>query len=177
MSREMNHGERLTHLDEAGRAQMVDVGDKDVTRRRAVARAEVSMAPGTLDMILAGGAAKGDVLAVARLAGIMAAKHASELIPLCHLLPLDAVGVRFRVGRAASGQAVLEIEAVATTTGRTGVEMETLVAASIAGLTVYDMCKARDRSMEVGRVRLVHKSGGRSGEYRRDAEEEWEQWL
>lgn len=174
MSREMKAGESLTHLDEAGRARMVDVGAKPPTRRRAVARAEVSLAPGTLDLVLAGAVPKGDVLAAARLAGIMAAKRTGELLPLCHGLGLDAVAVRFRAGRTPGR---LEIEAEAAATARTGVEMEALVAASVAGLTIYDMCKAQDRSIELGRIRLVAKSGGRSGDYRRDGEGEWDGWL
>lgn len=165
------HG--FSHLDAAGRARMVDVGDKDVTRRRAVARAEVRMAPATLAAVLEGQVAKGDVLAAARLAGIAAAKRTGELIPLCHPLGLDAVAVRF----AHLGPDRLGIEAEAAVTARTGVEMEALTAAAVAGLTVYDMCKSVDRGMMVDAVRLVAKEGGRSGSYRREGEEQWRQWV
>ena len=172
MSREMDHSE-LTHLDAAGRLRMVDIGGKGVTRRRAVARAAVEMAPATLAAILAGGLPKGDVLAAARLAGIAAAKRTDELIPLCHQLPLEMVAVRFRP----NGPTSLEIEAEVALTGRTGVEMEAMVAASLAGLTIYDMAKAADRGMRLREVRLVSKEGGGSGTWRREGEEEWTTWL
>jgi cyclic pyranopterin monophosphate synthase len=172
MSREMtSHG--FSHLDEQGRARMVDVGGKEISRRRAVARAEVRMSPATLEAVLSGAIAKGDVLAASRLAGIAAAKRTGELIPLCHPLGLDAVAVRF--SRLDPG--VLGIEAEAAVTARTGVEMEALTAAAVAGLTVYDMCKAVDRAMVIGEVRLVAKEGGRSGGYRREGEEQWPQWI
>ncbi|HYB99693.1 MAG TPA: cyclic pyranopterin monophosphate synthase MoaC [Candidatus Limnocylindrales bacterium] len=157
----------LTHLDEKGRARMVDVGAKDVTERRAVARARLRTDASTLARILAGDLPKGDVLAVARTAGIMAAKQTPMLIPLCHPLPLSAVEVSFRAGADAG---VLEIEARVAVTARTGAEMEALTAATIAGLTVYDMCKAVDKTMVLTDVRLVEKSGGRSGEFRRQGE-------
>ena len=154
----------LTHFDSAGHAAMVDVGGKPQTRRSATARARVAMRPETLAMIRAGSAAKGDVLGVARLAGIMAAKRTADLIPLCHPLPITSI----RVDLLPDGEAAVAIEATVTTTGRTGVEMEALTAASIAALTVYDMCKAVDRGMRIEALRVVAKSGGKSGEFRQD---------
>jgi cyclic pyranopterin phosphate synthase len=154
----------LTHLDDKGRARMVDVSDKAVTVRRAHASGRLRMQRATLERILSGDLPKGDVLAVARTAGIMAAKQTSSLIPLCHPLPLDAVTVQFE--READD--VLRIEATITVTARTGAEMEALVAVSVAGLTVYDMCKAVDRGMQLTDVMLLEKSGGRSGVWRRD---------
>jgi cyclic pyranopterin phosphate synthase len=156
----------LTHLDEQGRARMVDVGDKPVTARRAVARAVVRMAPATAATVAAGDAPKGDVLGTARIAGIQAAKRTGELIPLCHPLPLDQVDVRAEVD-AAAGEVVLTAEA--RVSARTGVEMEALTAAAVAALTVYDMVKALERGVEIATVHLLAKSGGRSGEWRRDA--------
>ena len=155
----------LTHFDARGNAAMVDVSDKPATARRASARARVVMQPATLAVVRAGTAEKGDVLAVARLAGIMAAKRTAELIPLCHPLPITAVTVD--LAPDAAGEAV-EIEATVRTTGQTGVEMEALTAASVAALTVYDMCKAVDRGMSIGDVELLHKAGGKSGEFRQD---------
>ena len=143
---------------------MVDVSSKEATRRMAVAEARVSMQPETLAEILEQGVPKGDVLAVARVAGIQAAKRCADLIPLCHPLPLSRVAVDF----AAEPPAHLRITAECRVTGATGVEMEALTAASIAALTVYDMCKSMDRSMAVEGVRLLHKEGGRSGAWRRD---------
>jgi cyclic pyranopterin phosphate synthase len=157
----------MTHLDDKGRARMVDVAEKDVTRRRAVARGRLRMATETLRRILEGDLPKGDVLAVARTAGILAAKRTSDLIPLCHPLPLDSVTVDFR----ADGDDGLAIEAAVTCTARTGAEMEALTAVTIAGLTVYDMCKAIDRAMELTDVGLVEKSGGRSGRWVRGGAE------
>jgi len=154
----------LTHLDERGRARMVNVGDKAVTHRVCVARCEVRMAPETLAKIADGSLPKGDVLATARLAGIQAAKRTDEWIPLAHPLPLDSLVVELEPDPA--GSRVL-IEARAEAHWRTGVEMEALVAASAAGLTVYDMCKAIDRGMSLEAVRLVYKSGGKSGPWRR----------
>ena len=154
----------LTHLDDKGRARMVDVSDKTVTTRRAHACGRLHMKPATLERILSGDLPKGDVLAVARTAGIMAAKQTSLLIPLCHPLPLDAVSVQFE----REGDGVLRIETTVTVTARTGAEMEALVAASVAGLTVYDMCKAVDRGMQLTDVMLLEKSGGRSGVWRRE---------
>jgi cyclic pyranopterin phosphate synthase len=156
--------DRLTHFDAAGNAVMVDVGGKDITERSATARARVVMQPETLAMILEGRAKKGDVFAVAQLAGIMAAKRTADLIPLCHPLPLSAVSVDLR----ADGLDGVEIAATVRTSGRTGVEMEALTAASVAALTVYDMCKAVDRGMRVEALRVVAKSGGKSGDFRQD---------
>lgn len=152
---------QLTHLDSEGQAHMVDVGAKDVTQREAIARGAVTMQPATVQQIVVGGLPKGDVLAVARVAGIMAAKRAWELIPLCHPLLLTHVAVELHA--AASGDAI-EIEAVVRTTGKTGVEMEALTAVSAAALTIYDMCKAIDRGMRITDVRLAQKRGGRNGE-------------
>ena len=151
----------LTHLDESGRARMVDVSDKAVTRREATARATVSMQPETAALIKSGGVAKGDVLAVAQVAGIMAAKRTPDLIPMCHPLPITGVEMQFELEPAG----VLEIRATVRVTGRTGVEMEALTAAAVAALTVYDMCKAVDRAMSIGHVELLHKVGGKSGEF------------
>jgi cyclic pyranopterin phosphate synthase len=153
----------FTHFDKAGNAAMVDVSDKAVTARTATARAHVAMQPETLAMIRAGSAKKGDVLGVARLAGIMAAKRTAELIPLCHPLPISAVTVDLD----AAGTGV-EITATVRTTGQTGVEMEALTAASVAALTVYDMCKALDRSMRIEALRVTHKDGGKSGAFSQD---------
>jgi cyclic pyranopterin phosphate synthase len=152
----------FTHFDAAGHAVMVDVSAKPITDRTATARVSVVMEAATLAMIEAGTAKKGDVLGVARLAGIMAAKRTSDLIPLCHPLPIAAVVVELTPDRAANA---VEIEATVRTTGQTGVEMEALTAASIAALTVYDMCKAVDRGMRVEGLRVVHKAGGKSGEF------------
>jgi len=152
----------LTHLDESGRARMVDVGDKPTTERRAVARALVKVSPETAHKVLAGDAPKGDVLGVARIAGIQAAKRTAELIPLCHPLPLSFVGVDGEVD-ADAGEIVLTAEA--RTTGQTGVEMEALTAASVAALTVYDMVKGIERGAHIQSVMLLSKSGGRSGEW------------
>ncbi|WP_312409615.1 cyclic pyranopterin monophosphate synthase MoaC [Shinella sp.] len=154
----------LTHIDASGEAHMVDVGDKAETLRIAVAEGFVRMKTTTLDLILKGDAKKGDVIGTARLAGIMAAKQTSNLIPLCHPLMLTKVSVEIREDRALPG---LRVEAMAKLTGRTGVEMEALTAVSVACLTIYDMAKAADREMEIGGVRLVEKSGGRSGDYKR----------
>jgi cyclic pyranopterin phosphate synthase len=155
---------RLTHLDASGRARMVDVSDKPVTVRECVARGRVRMASETLERIVAGGVAKGDVLATARLAGIQAAKRTSDWIPLAHPLPLDFVDVDLRADVEGS---CLEVEARVRATARTGAEMEALVAVTAAALTVYDMCKAVDRGMTLDAVRLVRKSGGRSGTWER----------
>ncbi len=158
----------LTHLDPSGRARMVDVGDKPPTERRAVARAIVRVSPGTAAKVLAGDAPKGDVLGVARIAGIQAAKRTSELIPLCHPLALTFVGVEADVD-ADAGAVILTAEA--RTTGPTGVEMEAMTAASVAALTVYDMVKGIERGAEVTEVVLLEKSGGRSGLWRRNAQQ------
>ena len=158
----------LTHFDAAGRAAMVDVSAKPVSVRSATARARVTMQEATLALIAAGSAKKGDVLGVARLAGIMAAKRTADLIPLCHPLPIDAVRLELAVDPAGPAGPAVEIEATVRTTGRTGVEMEALTAASVAALTVYDMCKSVDRGMRIEAVRVVHKAGGKSGEFRQD---------
>ena len=155
----------LTHLDEAGRARMVDVSAKGETERVAIAAGSVLMQPATLALIQGGGVAKGDVLAVARLAGIMAAKRTADLIPLCHPLALTSVAVELSCDTARSA---VDITATCRVTGRTGVEMEALTAVSVAALTIYDMCKAVDRSMRISEVRLMHKSGGKSGTYEAD---------
>ncbi len=161
---------QLTHLDDRGRVRMVDVGQKAVTRREAIARGAVRMEPATLAAIVAGTLKKGEALAAARIAGIMAAKRTHELIPLCHQLPLEAVEVDFRPDPG--GGAIL-IEARAATSARTGVEMEALTAASVAALTIYDMAKAIDRAMTIEALRLVSKSGGRSGRFARKGEAPW----
>jgi len=156
----------LTHFDERGRARMVDVGEKDETHRVAIAHGEVRMTPETLRLIVEGRAAKGDVLAVAQVAAIMAAKKTHEIIPMCHPLLLTAIAVDFHPDAARS---VVEIEARVETRGKTGVEMEALTAVSAAALTIYDMVKAVDRGMVIGEVRLEEKHGGRSGEWHRPA--------
>lgn len=159
----MDDAPRLTHLDEHGAARMVDVAEKAVTHRRAVASAVVTMLPATLTMIVEGRAPKGDVFAVARVAGIMAAKRTADLIPMCHPLSLTHVSVDLEPADAS-----VRITAVAETDGKTGVEMEALTAASVAALTIYDMCKAVDRGMVVSDVKLLEKEGGKSGHYLRE---------
>jgi cyclic pyranopterin phosphate synthase len=153
----------LSHFDERGQSRMVDVGGKPITERMARASGLVRMAPATLALIRDRRLAKGDVLEVARLAGIMGAKRTSELIPLCHPLPLDSVTIEFSL----PDDATLGIEATARVTARTGVEMEALTAVSVAALTVYDMCKAIDRGITIAAIQLEEKSGGRSGNWRR----------
>jgi len=153
----------LTHLNARGEAHIVDIGDKAVTRRRAVAQARLVAQAETIATIMDGGLKKGDALAVARIAGIMAAKKTSELIPLCHPIPLTKVSVDI----AADGSSAILIQALAETTGQTGVEMEALVAASTAALTLYDMAKAIDRAMVVSDLCLLEKSGGKSGDFSR----------
>ncbi len=152
----------LTHIDEHGKARMVDVTSKATTVREAVAEGKVKMQPSTLALIESGGVPKGDVLAVARIAGIMAAKKTSDLIPLCHPLPLTAVDVQF-ISHAAAGE--INIVATAKNVGQTGVEMEALAAVSVAALTIYDMCKAVDRMMTLTDIRLISKKGGKSGTF------------
>lgn len=154
----------LTHFDEGGRARMVDVTGKSETMRVATARGAVRLKPATLELIEQGKMAKGDVLAVAQVAGIMAAKRTPDLIPMCHPLALTGVEMRLELNREES---LVEIEATVRLAGKTGVEMEALTAVAVAGLTVYDMCKAVDREMTIERVQLVHKAGGKSGEFRR----------
>jgi cyclic pyranopterin phosphate synthase len=155
----------LTHLDPLGRARMVDVTPKEATHRRAIARCRVFMQPETANLVANREVKKGDVLAVARVAGIQAAKRAADLIPLCHPLLVGAVSVNFELG-----DDYVEVEAQVDTVDRTGVEMEAMTAASVAALTVYDMCKSADRSMSIGELTLWEKTGGRSGTYRRDPE-------
>jgi len=153
---------RLSHLDEQGRARMVDVSEKEITRRIAVARGTIRMQPRTLALILAAKIAKGDVFSVARVAGILAAKKTSELIPMCHPLNITAVKIELRPQKK---PARVDIEASVRVSGKTGVEMEAMMAVSVAGLTIYDMCKAVDREMTIGEIRLVEKSGGKSGTF------------
>jgi cyclic pyranopterin phosphate synthase len=159
----------FTHLNGKGQAHMVDVSGKKVTERKAVARARVMMQPKTLAMIRDDRVRKGDVLSVARVAGIMAAKRAPELIPLCHPLHINSVEIDFELDEETSS---VEITATVKTSGRTGVEIEALTAASVAGLTIYDMCKAVDRAMTLSGIQLVMKSGGRSGTFMRRGEED-----
>jgi cyclic pyranopterin phosphate synthase len=154
----------LSHVDERGRARMVDVGAKPDTKRVAIARGRVQMQPGTLALIQAQAAEKGDVLTVAQIAGIQAAKRTHELIPMCHPLLLSHVSVDLSLVQSGD-QAWVDIRATVKTTGKTGVEMEALTAVSVAALALYDMCKAADRAMSIADVRLVHKSGGKSGEW------------
>ncbi len=156
---------KLSHFDEQGAARMVDVSAKNETAREAVAEGRVVMLPGTLSLILDGKVAKGDVFGVARLAGIMAAKKTSELIPLCHPLALSSLEIALEPDKAGS---CVRIRATVRSTGRTGVEMEALTAVSVAGLTVYEMCKAVDREMTIAEVRLIKKSGGKSGTFERE---------
>ena len=156
--------DKLTHFDQDGKAIMVDVGEKAITKREALAAGEVRMKPTTLQQILDNQMQKGDVLAVARLAGIMGAKQTSSLIPLCHPLPITSVEVDFDTDPETG---VVRIGALAKVTGQTGIEMEALTAVSIAALTIYDMCKAVDKEMEIGQIRLLKKSGGRSGTFER----------
>jgi cyclic pyranopterin phosphate synthase len=152
----------LSHLDKEGKAAMVDVSAKAPSERVAVAKGSIAMMPKTLALIQEGGVAKGDVLSVARLAGIMGAKRTPELIPLCHPLALTSVKVELT---PASDRAAIDIAATCKVVAATGVEMEALTAVAVAALTIYDMCKAVDRSMTIGEIRLVHKSGGKSGTY------------
>lgn len=157
---------KLSHLDAAGRARMVDVSEKPTTKRVAVAQGSISMSPKTLKLITVGEVSKGDVLTVAKLAGIQGAKKTAELIPLCHPIPLDSIDLEFqpdlRTGR-------LTVTATATSTGKTGVEMEALTACAVALLTVYDMCKSAERGMTIEEIFLVEKGGGRSGVWKRSA--------
>lgn len=155
---------QLSHVDQSGAARMVDVTEKSNTDRVAVAEGWVDMSPSTLELIQTNGLPKGDVLAVARVAGIMAAKKTSDLVPMCHPLPLTGVVVDF-----SPESKRLRIEATARTTGKTGVEMEALTAVGVAALTIYDMCKAVDRGMVMGGIRLLEKSGGRSGHWKAES--------
>jgi len=152
----------FSHIDADGKAVMVDVSDKDVTKRVATAKGSVIVQPETMKMIIDGAMKKGDVISVARLAGIMGAKKTPELIPLCHPLALNSIDVELTCD---ADRNAVDITATCRVTGRTGVEMEALTAVAVAGLTIYDMCKAVDRSMRIGDIRLTAKSGGRSGDY------------
>ena len=152
----------LSHIDESGNARMVDVGSKGVTERVAVASCELHMLQSTLDLVRSGGFDKGDVLGVARVAGIMAGKRTSELIPLCHPLNIDQITVDFEDLLEGIG---ITVTATVRTSGKTGVEMEALTSASLAALTIYDMCKSTDRAISIERLRLLRKSGGKSGDY------------
>jgi cyclic pyranopterin phosphate synthase len=158
---------RLTHVDRSGRPRMVDVSDKPATARRAVAEALVAVSPETMSLVIDGGGPKGDVLGVAEIAGVMAAKRTAELIPLCHPLPLTDLVVAVTPDRAAG---VLRVKAEAATTGPTGVEMEALTAASVAALTIYDMVKGVEKGVEIRAIRLLSKTGGKSGEWHRPAD-------
>lgn len=160
----MTETDKLTHFDAGGQARMVDVSEKQNTFREAVAYGEVTMSPETFDLILKGEAGKGDVLGVARLGGVMAAKQTGYLIPLAHPLNLTGVNINFHLNPPET----VEIEARVHTVGKTGVEMEALTAAAVTALTIYDMCKAVDRGITIRNLRLVSKSGGKSGEYRRE---------
>jgi cyclic pyranopterin phosphate synthase len=157
--------ESLSHLDESGRARMVDVGEKDVTRREARAEARIYVSPETLGLISSGKLPKGDVFATARIAGIAAAKKTPELIPLCHPLKLDSVEVDFEVDEVDSS---IRVESRVLVTDRTGAEMEALVASAVSALTIYDMCKAVERGAEIKSLRLLYKSGGKSGTWQRE---------
>lgn len=158
----------LTHFNEQGRARMVDVTEKAVTHRTAVAAGEIHVRPDTLTQIRAGTLKKGDVLSVAQVAGIQAAKHNWELIPMCHPLPLTGIDLRFNLS---DDPCMVEIQATVTCTGVTGVEMEALTAVSVAALTIYDMCKAVQKDMEITNIRLLSKTGGKSGDYLRKESE------
>ena len=160
----MNRSKRLSHFDSSGQAHMVGVGDKPETHRVALANGAIRMAPSTLKLILGGGASKGDVLGVARIAAIQAAKRTGELIPLCHSLGLTRVAAEFTADKRRSA---IRLAVTVETIGRTGVEMEALTAVSVGLLTIYDMCKAVDRAMIIGDIKLLEKYGGRSGRFRR----------
>lgn len=159
---------KLSHVDEEGRVRMVNVGHKPDTERVAVASGEIRMKPETLRLIAAGEVSKGDVLTTAQIAGIMAAKHTHTLFPLCHPLPLTQVVVEFEIDQDACR---IAITATARCTGKTGVEMEALTAVSVAALTIYDMAKAAEKTMHIGNIRLLHKSGGKSGDWRTESAE------
>jgi cyclic pyranopterin phosphate synthase len=162
----------LTHLDSEGRARMVDISLKSDTERIAVAQGKITMQKETLELILAGNMPKGDVLAVARVAGIMGAKKTSDVIPMCHPIMMTGCKVYFR---ANPDEHSIEIQGIAKTTGKTGIELEALTAVSMAALTIYDMCKAVDRGMMISDIRLVHKAGGKSGEFNREGELIWQE--
>lgn len=153
----------LTHVNERGDAYMVDIGEKKITKREATAQAVITMRPETMRLILEDRAKKGDVLGCARIAGIMAAKRTAELIPMCHAIPIDSVTIDIQP----KSDTEMRVMATAACTWKTGIEMEAMTAASVAALTIYDMCKAVDRGMEIGEIMLLHKSGGKSGEFKR----------
>ena len=155
--------DQLTHFNEQNRAKMVDVSEKDITKREAIAHSQIIRKPETLARIREGRVEKGDVLAVAQVAGVMAAKKTWEIIPMCHPLPLTGIDIRFSF----ADETTLEVEASVKTTGKTGVEMEALTAVSVAALTVYDMCKAMDKGMVIGPTSLLKKTGGKSGDFMR----------
>ncbi len=158
----------MTHFNQKGEARMVDVGEKAVSHREAVAQGRIVMSPETLELIERGASKKGDVLAIARIAGIMAAKKTPDLVPLCHPVALTHVSIEFESEHSTDSTASIVCRATTRTTERTGVEMEALTAVQVALLTIYDMCKATDRGMEMHEIRLNHKSGGKSGEWNRD---------
>ena len=167
------HGTALTHLDEQGKVSMVDVGNKPVTEREAIARGQVSMKPETLQLIQEGQIKKGDVLAVAQVAGIMGAKRTHDVIPMCHPLLLTGVDISFQINQepdAETGLCSITVNATVKVTGQTGVEMEALTAVSMTVLTIYDMCKAVDRGMVFNNIGLLHKSGGKSGTFDKETE-------
>lgn len=164
----MQPNEDFTHFDDEGRARMVNVGAKDITKRTATASARVLVSPETYALIESGGMKKGDVLTVAQIAGIMGSKHTSTLIPMCHPILIDGVNLSLSLNKEHS---TVEIEATVSCTGRTGVEMEALTAASVAALTVYDMCKAVEKGMVITDVRLISKTGGIHGDYTREGEQ------
>lgn len=161
---------QLTHFDDSGNARMVDITAKAETQRVAEVRGEVVMSPATLELIRQGGMAKGDVLGVARVAGIMAAKSTPNLIPMAHPIMITGVNIDFNFAQPDT----IEIRGIVKTGGKTGVEMEALTAVSVAALTIYDMCKAVDKAMEIQNIRLVKKSGGKSGDFVREGEQQWE---
>ena len=166
----------LTHVNENGDVRMVDVSAKDDTVRLAVAEGFIAMQPETLELITTGQAAKGDVLACARVAGVMAAKNTSSIIPMCHPLLITKSQVEcipVQAGEREDGRVGIRVEVTCGVTGKTGIEMEALTAVSVAALTIYDMCKAVDKGMEIGEIRLVTKSGGKSGEFKREGEIDW----
>ena len=167
-SKSLAESNELTHFDAAGQAQMVDVGAKATSERVALAGGSVLMQPATLELIRSGTSKKGDVLGVARIAGIMAAKRTSDLIPLCHQLALSSVKIEFGLAEPGVLPAVVTIEATVKTTAQTGVEMEALTAVSVAALTIYDMVKAVERGLRIEGIRLLHKSGGKSGTWQSD---------
>ena len=160
----------LTHFNEAGRAKMVDVSAKEDTCREAIARGEIVVHKDTLAKIKIGGLAKGDVLGVAQIAGVMAVKKTGDLIPMCHPLAITGVDIDFFINEHTTS---IEIETRVRTTGKTGVEMEALTAVSVAALTIYDMCKAIDKNMVIGNIRLIEKTGGKSGKYSKEGEKPW----